>query len=104
MTEDAFIILEPTTKPKPSVQPKPLIVAPTGRTMADLSPAQKSRAYRRQDGPFYMEPVYNEAGPTGSWRIGVSVAADERIISDDLEETEAIEWLRTSVREFYGGG
>lgn len=104
MTEDAFIILEPITKPKPPTKSKPLIAPPTGRTMADLTPDQRSRAYRRQHGPFFREPVYCDGGATGSWRIGVSAAADERIISDDLEETEAVEWIRTSVREFYGCG
>lgn len=104
MTKDAFIILEPTTKPTPPAKLKPLFAPPTGRTMADLSPNQKSRAYRRQHGPFYCEPVYCEAGPTGYWRTGREVGSEERVISERLGEAEAIEWLRKEVTEFYRSG
>lgn len=104
MTEDAFIILEPTTKPRQPAKPRPLIAAPTGRTMADLTPVQKSRAYRRQHGPFYTEPVFSEAGATGYWRTGREVGSEERVISEGLDEAEAIEWLLANVRDFYGTG
>jgi hypothetical protein len=101
MTDDAFIIIEPTKKPEPTCRPKPIIPEVEGRTFDDLQPAQKARVARRQNGPFFLEPIFGDAGETGRWRVGREVASLERTIGEYDNKDEAMTCFQRLVTEFW---
>lgn len=104
MTDDGFVIIETAPRPKPRAKPKPLIAADQGRTFADLSNEQKARVNRRQQGPIFCEPTYDNNGPTGRWRVGRIIGSTEETTSEAGNKDEAMEIFRRLVTEFYGRG
>jgi hypothetical protein len=99
MTDDGFVIIESTIRPKP--KPQPLIAPDPGRTYGDLSPAQKARVARRQNGPLFFEPLYSAAGPTGRWRVGRLIGSEEKTIAEYDIKNEALACFRRLVDDFW---
>lgn len=96
MSDDDIVIIEPAITPKP--KPKPLIKPEPGRTYGDLSPAQKARMNRRQQGPFFFEPIYSAFGLTCRWRVG----REEITINEFASKEETMDCFRKLVGEFFG--
>jgi hypothetical protein len=99
MSDDDIIIIWPTSRVKP--KPKPLIAAEPGRTFDDLSPAQKARVARRQNGPFFLEPIFGDNGATGRWRLGREIASLERTIGEYDNKQEAMTCFQRLVNDFW---
>ena len=100
MTYEAFVILPtaPATTPQP--EPPAEVEPPQhrGKTFDDLSPTQKSRLLRYEVKPFFYEPVYDENGETGTWRVGKAELHNEITISEFDKEDEAMICLREQLR------
>jgi hypothetical protein len=91
MTEDAFIILPFEGKPKPPAKAEP--PQEHGRYFCNLPTAQKARVRRTQAGLYFYEPIFNEEGETGRWRVGKSELHNEFTISEFDNKDEARSYL-----------
>ena len=95
---DGFIIFDfKPAIPMTATTPEPETKAPPPRK---LTPDQISRTLRSAATPFYAEPVYDDLGCTGRWRVGRELGATERILAEYSDESEARDCLRRLVREF----
>jgi hypothetical protein len=104
MSDDDIIIIEPTPKPTVISKPQPLIATDPGRTYGEMTPQQKARVRRSQNGPFFFEPIFGQFGPTRQWRVGRVIGSEERTIAEFDNKEQAMSCFAKHVSEFFGRG